>query len=52
MQKLINKSLKEKIETRRKELNKLLDTETVSSDTILKLSEKLDRLIAEYYLNK
>ncbi|EOC99748.1 aspartyl-phosphate phosphatase Spo0E family protein [Caldisalinibacter kiritimatiensis] len=41
--------LKKAIDKKRERLNELMGLDNVDSDTILKLSEELDKLIYEYY---
>lgn len=44
-----NTALKDKIHDFRQKLDNMLETESVSSNEVLRLSRMLDLLIAEYY---
>ena len=43
--------MKDKINTLRNELNKLLESKSINDDHVIKISHELDLLILEYYNN-
>lgn len=45
----INSDMKEELKLLKQELDKLLNTEALTSDNVLELSKKIDKVIIRFY---